>query len=92
VIENVYRLQVMNTDAVARRYSIEANGLPGLAVVGVAQPVALDAEGAKLVPLRVRVAADAAAPGTHRIEFVVTALEDATVARREPSTFILPRP
>ncbi|MDH4180720.1 MAG: cytochrome c oxidase accessory protein CcoG, partial [Betaproteobacteria bacterium] len=92
VIENVYRLQVMNTDSVARRYSIEASGLPGLAVVGVAQPVALDAEGAKLVPLRLRVAADAAAPGTHRIEFVVTALEDATVARREPSTFILPRP
>jgi cytochrome c oxidase accessory protein FixG len=92
VIENVYRLQVMNTDAVPRHYVIEASGLPGLAVSGVALPLALDAEGARLVPLRLRVAADAASPGTHGIEFVVRALEDAAVARRENSTFILPRP
>ena len=92
IVENVYRLQVMNTDSTPRRYVIEASGLPGLAVVGVAQPLALDAEGARLVPLRLRVAADAASPGTHAIEFVVRSLEDDAVARREKSTFILPRP
>jgi len=92
IVENVYRLQVMNTDSTPRRYVIEASGLPGLAVVGVAQPLALDAEGARLVPLRLRVAAGAASPGTHVIEFVVRSLEDDAVARREKSTFILPRP
>jgi cytochrome c oxidase accessory protein FixG len=92
VIENVYRLQIMNTDATPRRYAIEAQGLPGLEVSGVEQPVALEPEGAKLLPLRLRVPAEAAAPGTHRIEFVVRSLEDEAVARHEKSTFILPKP
>jgi cytochrome c oxidase accessory protein FixG len=92
IIENVYRLQIMNTDATPRRFAVEATGLPGIAVTGVAQPIAVEAEGAKLVPLRLRVAYDAAVPGTHKVEFVVRSLEDASVARRENSTFILPKP
>jgi cytochrome c oxidase accessory protein FixG len=92
IIENVYRLQIMNTDATPRRFAVEATGLPGIAVTGVAQPIAVEAEGAKLVPLRLRVAYDAAPPGTHKVEFVVRSLEDASVARRENSTFILPKP
>jgi polyferredoxin len=71
IIENVYRLQIMNTDATPRRFAVEATGLPGIAVTGVAQPIAVEAEGAKLVPLRLRVAYDAAVPGTHTVEFVV---------------------
>jgi cytochrome c oxidase accessory protein FixG len=92
VIENVYRLQIMNTDATPRRYAITATGVPGLAVVGVEQPVALEAEGSKLVALRLRANAEAAPPGTHKIELVVRAVEDEAVARHEKSTFILPRP
>ncbi|HEX4884850.1 MAG TPA: cytochrome c oxidase accessory protein CcoG [Casimicrobiaceae bacterium] len=92
VIENVYRLQVMNTDTTPRRYVIEATGLPGLAVTGVEQPVALDAEAARVLPLRLTVAADAAPPGTHPIAFVVRAVDDEVVTRHEKSTFILPRP
>jgi cytochrome c oxidase accessory protein FixG len=92
VIENVYRLQIMNTDATPRRYTIEATGLPGLAVTGIDQPLALDAEGSRLVALRLRTQADAAPPGTHKIEFRVRSVEDSSVARDERSTFILPRP
>jgi len=92
IVENVYRVRIMNTDATPRRYVIEATGLPGLAVHGVDQPVAVDAEGAELLPLRLQAAADAAAPGTHRVEFVVRSVDDASVARHEKSTFILPRP
>ena len=39
VIENVYRLQVMNTDETPRRYTIRAEGVPGLSVQGMQQPV-----------------------------------------------------
>ena len=35
VVENVYRLQLMNTDERPRRYEIRAEGLSGLEVVGV---------------------------------------------------------
>jgi cytochrome c oxidase accessory protein FixG len=92
VIENVYRLQIMNTDVTPRRYRIEASGLPGLKVSGAEQPIAIEAEGARTVPLRLRVPADAVAPGTHKIEFAIQSLEDEAVARREKSTFILPKP
>ncbi len=47
VIENVYRLQIMNTDVTPRRYRIDASGLPGLKVSGAEQPIAVEAEGAR---------------------------------------------
>jgi len=92
VIENSYRLQIMNTDESPRRFVIEAEGLPGLKVVGVEQPIAIDAAGSKLVPLRLQAGAEAAAPGSHKIEFKVHAVDDEHVRRDEKSTFILPRP
>jgi cytochrome c oxidase accessory protein FixG len=92
VIENVYRVQIMNTDETPRRYTIEASGLPGLAVVGAEQAIAVDAAGSRLVPLRLQVGADAAPPGPHKIVLRVFAVEDTSIARDENSTFILPKP
>jgi cytochrome c oxidase accessory protein FixG len=92
VIENVYRVQIMNTDETPRRFTIEASGLPGIKVVGVEQPVAIEAAGSKLLPLRLAVGAEAAPPGTHKVELHVRAVDDAKVARDEHTTFILPRP
>ncbi len=54
VIENVYRLQIMNTDERGRQFTIAAEGLPGLKVVGVEQPVDVDGAATRLVPLRVQ--------------------------------------
>ncbi len=54
MVENVYRLQVMNTDATPRRYRITATGLEGIVVIGVEQPLELDAESSKMVPLSVQ--------------------------------------
>jgi len=91
VIENVYRLQLMNTDETPRQVRIGASGLPGLSVVGVEQPVALEAGATRLVPLRLQAPQQSAAPGSHPIEIVVTDRADASIERREKSTFILPR-
>jgi cytochrome c oxidase accessory protein FixG len=92
VIENVYRVQIMNTDETPRRYAIEASGVPGLAVAGADLPIAVEAAGSRLVPLRLQAPADAGAPGAHKIVLRVHALEDERVARDEKSTFILPKP
>ncbi|HEX8010591.1 MAG TPA: cytochrome c oxidase accessory protein CcoG [Casimicrobiaceae bacterium] len=54
VIENVYRLQIMNTDEKARRFTIRVSGLPGIAVVGVEQPIEVGPVGARLVALRLQ--------------------------------------
>ncbi|HQU49298.1 MAG TPA: cytochrome c oxidase accessory protein CcoG [Casimicrobiaceae bacterium] len=92
VIENVYRLHIMNTTETPQRFEIRARGVPGLEVVGVEQPVAVEASGVRNVPLRLRAAADAAEPGTHKIEIEVASVDVAGLKRDERSTFILPRP
>jgi len=90
VVENVYRLQLMNTDEHLRRYIISATGLPGLAVVGVEQPVELGPAATRLFPLRLQAPVEGE-PGTHKIEFIIQAVDDDKVVRHEPSSFIVPR-
>ncbi|MGE5823107.1 MAG: cytochrome c oxidase accessory protein CcoG [Bacteroidota bacterium] len=87
-IENVYRLQIMNTSEMPRRFAISAEGLPSLAL---ASPAEVDVDGAssREVPVRLRIDAGAAAPGTHRIEFEVRALEERDVKVEEKSVFIV---
>ncbi len=91
VIENVYRLLIMNTSERQRSFRVTATGLPGIEVAGLEQPVELDASSSRGIPLRLRVPAEAASPGTHRIEIIVEAIDDEASVRRENSTFILPR-
>ncbi len=107
VIENVYRLQLMNTDETPREFAIGVTGLPGLKVAGVDQPVAVGPAQTRLLALRLQLSledqgkgepggATAAqramyAPGTHKIEFVIQAVNDAQVSRHEPSSFIIPQ-
>jgi cytochrome c oxidase accessory protein FixG len=96
VLENVFRLQIMNTDEKARHFMIEATGLPGLAVVGVEQPVAIGPAASRLLALRLTASIEGPggaqlAAGTHKIEFIVRAVEDERVIRHEPSSFIVPR-
>jgi len=92
IIENVYRIQIMNTDEKPRTFRVSAEGLPGLAVADLAQPIDVGAAATRLLPLRLQVPADAAAPGPHRIEILIEAVDDNTISRREKSTFILPNP
>jgi len=87
-IENVYRLQIMNTTEKPRRFALAAEGLPTLAL---ASPAEVDVPGASTseVPVRLRIDPGAAAPGTHRIEFEVRALDERDVKVEEKSVFIV---
>lgn len=87
-IENVYRLQLMNTSEDARRYRLTVDGLPGARIVDL-DVVALDGASARALPVRVR--AEAGEGGSHRIAFTVTALDDSSVSVREEAAFIVPR-
>jgi len=87
-IENVYRLQLMNTSEGARRYRLSVDGMPGARIVDL-HVVALDGASARAVPVRVR--AEAGEGGSHRIAFTVTALDDPSVSVREEAAFIVPR-
>jgi len=87
-IENVYRLQVMNTAESARVFEISATGLPGLHVAGESR-VEIGATASRMVPVRLRVPPGAAQPGTHPVEFSVSAAGVEGVAVREKSVFIV---
>ncbi len=87
LIENVYRLQIMNTTEQARAFDINVTGLPGIMVWGE-NITGLPAAEARMVPVRVRVDA-ATAPGSHPIEFTVRALGVEGVQVREGAVFIV---
>jgi cytochrome c oxidase accessory protein FixG len=88
LIENVYRLQIMNTQEARRRFAVEVGGLPGAALAGDAE-VELEGATARLVPVRVRVPGGTLAAGTHPMSFAVRARDDERVAVREKSVFIV---
>ena len=87
-VENVFRLQIMNTEEKSRRYQVRVSGLPGIAVAGTDR-FELPGASAVMVPVRVRVEGTAATAGTHRIEFEIEDMENPSTRARERSVFIL---
>ena len=87
LVENVYRLQIMNTTEQARAFEIAVSGLPGIHVWGSATAGVPAATG-RLVPVRVRIDAGQA-PGSYPVEFTVTALGVEGVSVTERATFVV---
>jgi len=92
-IENVYRLQVMNSSEQVQRLRVRVEGLEG-AVVSSAADLEVGAAQARWVPVSVQMDAGHAHAldrGAHRLQFVLTREDDDTPLVREKSTFLLPR-
>jgi cytochrome c oxidase accessory protein FixG len=87
LVENVYRLNVANTTARRQRYSVQASGLPQLAV-GSETSFEIEPASMRSVPLRLQAPADAVAPGSHPVTIEVRAQDDAGIAVREHTTFL----
>jgi cytochrome c oxidase accessory protein FixG len=87
LIENVFRLQVMNTEEQPRAYEVKVAGLPGIHVWGEAT-IGVPAATSRMVPVRVRVE-PGAAPGSHPIEFTITALGADNISVHEDAVFFV---
>jgi len=87
-IENVYRLQIMNTRESPHRVKVTVSGLPTLAVASESD-FEIPAATSKQVPLRLQIDAGQAASGSHKIELQVVDAEDPSVAVRERSVFLV---
>jgi len=85
-IENIYRLQIMNTTESSRVFEIAAAGLPTLQLATEAR-VLIGATESRMVPVRVRVDPGLVPAGTHRIQFSIRAIEDERVSVQEKSVF-----
>jgi len=88
LVENVYRLQVMNTVERERRFVVQVEGLASASIAGDGI-VDLPAASTQMITVKVRVDPGQVAAGTHKIRFVVAATDDAHVAVDEKSVFIL---
>ena len=88
-IENVYRLQIMNATEQRQRYVLAVNGIAGAQIISDAQ-VAVDAAGARWVPVRIQVPPNTAAAGSHPITFVISTLDAPRHEVIEKSVFLVP--
>jgi cytochrome c oxidase accessory protein FixG len=91
MIENVYRLQIMNSSEDARRYVLSVGGLETVFIDSDTE-VEVAPAGNRLVPVRVRIQPGIGEPGTHAIYFGVTDRDDPGVSVSERTTFYIPRP
>ena len=89
MIENVYRLQIMNATEAEQHYRITVSGLPGLALASE-EEVVVDSTQSRWVVVRLQLPYEAAAAGTHPIHFEITA-RDSSAQLREKSVFLVPR-
>jgi len=87
-IENVYRIQLMNTQEMPHRFRIAASGLPGIGVASEPE-VEVPAATTRQVPLRVQIDPGATAKGSHRIEVEVKAIDDERIVAREQAVFLV---
>jgi cytochrome c oxidase accessory protein FixG len=89
-IENVYRLQIINTTEWPRTYQIGVSGVEEIHIAGP-QRVEIAPASSRVLPLSVRVHAEREhlSPGTHRIVFTIRAVDDERVRVRENSVFIV---
>ncbi len=90
MIENVYRLQIMNTTEQAHQYRISVDGIETLSLVTSAV-VRLDGTETRAIPVRVRAAAGHGEPGSNDIHFSLQALDDASLHVTEHAVFFVPR-
>jgi polyferredoxin len=88
LVENVYRLQIMNIDEKPHRFAITASGIEGISVVAK-QPVEIAAAHGEAVPIALRVDPARAGAGSHPITISVQDIDRPDVRADERSRFII---
>jgi cytochrome c oxidase accessory protein FixG len=89
LLENVYRLQIMNATERPQRYRIEASGLEGLRV-SPAEPVEIGPAQSRWVAVRLQIPYGGASAGSHTVHFDVRSA-DGSAQVAEKATFLVPR-
>lgn len=94
MLENVYRVQILNATETVRRYRLSAVGLEGLHVRSSVQDrdhsILVQPADARWVSVRLRIPDASASPGSHKIKFVLEALDNHETVT-EKAAFLVPR-
>ena len=92
-VDNVYRLQIMNTDETPRRFTVSVSGLPEVQLEARENPLELRGASARLLPLRVRARPAPGVHGSQAIVFRVEAVgagEGGSIVVEEKARFVVP--
>jgi cytochrome c oxidase accessory protein FixG len=89
-IENVYRLQIMNTDESRHQYHIGVEGIEGITLQGAGE-VTLESIESRSVPVDVRVPGGKGSKGSNKIWFTLIDTDNPEVSLREKAVFFVPR-
>lgn len=89
LVENVYRLQVMNVTEQAHRYVVSVAGLDNIKLEGETE-VEVTPATTKSFNVAVRVPPESGKKGSHTIFFDVKAKENPSLAVHEKATFLMP--
>jgi cytochrome c oxidase accessory protein FixG len=89
LVENVYRLHVMNVSEKTQRYEISVTGLDGIKFEGEGV-LDVPSASAKSLSIQVRVPPESGRRGSNIIYFDIRSTEDTKIAVHEKATFIQP--
>ena len=89
LVENIYRLHVINVSETPHRYAISVTGLAGIDLVGD-RIVEVPAAAARTLTVQVRVPPESGRKGSNQIYFDVKSLADEKVAVHEKASFLQP--
>jgi polyferredoxin len=89
-IENVFMLQIMNTEEEPHRYKVTVDGLPGVEITGNSE---VDVPSASLQSFNtiVSVPPEAGKAGSNPIHFEIVAVDNPDIKVREKAAFLMPR-
>lgn len=90
MVENVYRLQIMNTSEHEHRYRVAAAGIDSLSVASNDE-IEVGATETRSVPLRLRIAPGKGDRGSNRISISLQSIDDPELKVTEHAVFIVPR-
>ncbi|MES2319192.1 MAG: cytochrome c oxidase accessory protein CcoG [Pseudomonadota bacterium] len=90
LIENVYRLQIMNTAETAHRFRVNVSGVKGIRLEKN-EEVLLDGASTRAVAVRVQAERGALGKGSNQITFELTAVDEPTLQVHEKAVFIVPK-
>jgi cytochrome c oxidase accessory protein FixG len=90
MIENVYRLQIMNTGETAHRFHIDVSGIEGIRLA-TQEEVEIEGATTRAIPVRVRVPHGKGEHGSNKVTFELRAVDDPRLQVREKAVFFVPR-
>jgi polyferredoxin len=89
LVQNVYRLQIMNTQERPAQFTIAVSGIEGIRLLAEPQPIELRPASSRWVPVRIEVPRQNAKPGSNRIQFTVGSIGERPVRIVEKTTFVV---